>query len=355
MSRSKVVSCLAGGGLSVDAGLPDSVELANKFKVYLQELAGDSKNCEAKSQLELLYFLLGGIRFQRARHGIDPDQPINIEQIATAALRLKYRRDDPLAPYVASWNEKIAEFEAEEEGALDRFGEVIFARLKDWLATPTKEKIDYINRLGDLHRDNTHVALFTLNYDLLIETAFANANRKLVNGFKDGQWDPRLFHEMDAMRLYKLHGSLDWVDDEMHGICSLRYDRHPRAEDFEANAAPLLIFGTDSKLTGKDPFVSLVYAFSEQLRGTNVLVVIGYSFSDVYVNEIIAQRMRDNLRLRLVIVSPHAHDLKQSKSFLENSPRVTAIDSKAFAALNNGVVRDVVGRLVEETIEEAPF
>ena len=124
-----------------------------------------------------LYFLLGGIRFQRARHGIDPDQPVNIEQIATAALRLKHRSEDPLAPYVASWSEKIAEFEAEEESALDRFGEVIFARLKDWLDTPSREKIDYINRIGDLHQSDTRLAIFTLNYDLLVETAFANANR----------------------------------------------------------------------------------------------------------------------------------------------------------------------------------
>jgi hypothetical protein len=355
MPHSKVVSCLVGGGLSVDAGLPDSVELAAKFKLYLQEFAGDSKNHEAKSQLNLLYFLLGGIRFQRARHGIDPDQPINIEQVAIAALRLKHRRDDPLAPYVASWNEKIAEFEAEEAGALDRFSEVIFARLKDWLATPKREKIDYINRIGDLHREDTRIAIFTLNYDLLIESAFANANRKLVNGFRNGQWNPRLFEGVDAMRLYKLHGSLDWVDDEMHGVCSLHYDRHPRAEDFEANATPLLIFGTDSKLTGKDPFLTLVYAFAEQLRTTNVLLVIGYSFSDPYINEIIAQRMRDNLPLRLVIVSPHAGCLKESTPFLENSPRVATIDLKALPALNNGLVRDEVARLIEETLQEAPF
>jgi SIR2-like domain len=355
MPNPKVVACLAGGGLSVDAGLPDSMQLALKFKSYLQDLASDSKNTEARSQLNLLYFLLGGIRFQRARHGIDPDQPINIEQVATAALRLKHRREDPLAPYVASWNEKIAEFEIEGDGGLDRFGEVIFARLKDWLDTPSKEKIDYINRLGDLHHDDTRVAIFTLNYDLLIETAFANADRKLVNGFENGRWDPRLFDTVDAMRLYKLHGSLDWVDDEMHGICSLRYDRHPRAEDFEANSTPLLIFGTDSKLTGKDPFLTLVHAFAQELRNSTVLLVIGYSFSDSHINEIIAQRMRDSLPLRLVIVSPRADELKQSTPFLENSPRVATIDSGALAALDKGLVRDEVTRLIKETVEEAPF
>jgi hypothetical protein len=74
-----------------------------------------------------------------------------------------------------------------------------------------------------------------------------------------------------------------------------------------------------------------------------------------FVNEIIAQRMRDNLPLRLIIVSPHAGDLKQSKPFLENSPRVTTIESTALPALNNGLVRDEVARVIKETVEEAPF
>jgi hypothetical protein len=95
--------------------------LAAKLKVYLQNQARDNRNADAKIQLALLYFLLGGIRFQRARLGGDPDQHINIEQIATAALRLRLRGKDPLAPYVASWNEKIIEFERAQEGAFERF------------------------------------------------------------------------------------------------------------------------------------------------------------------------------------------------------------------------------------------
>jgi hypothetical protein len=158
-----------------------------------------------------------------------------------------------------------------------------------------------------------------------------------------------------VIRLYKLHGSLDWVDDEMHGICSLTFDRHPRAEDFEVSKPPLLIFGTDTKLTGKDPFLTLVHAFSEQLRTANVLVVIGYSFSDQYINEIVEQRMRDNLPMRMVLVSPRADWLKQSQPFLENSPRVSTISKGAQDALNTGLVRSEVLKLLKETKQEAPF
>lgn len=349
------VAFLAGAGLSVDAGLPHSVKLAEKFKEYLVAKAAEPKNDEAKALLALLYFILGGIRFQWGRLGLDPDLAINIEQIATAALRLRHRHKDPLAPYVSTWTERIVSLEAQQEGALERFSDVIFARLKEWLATPPKEKIEYINRMADLHDKTAAISIFSLNYDLLVESALANDGRVMINGFKDGRWNPELFNQNSDVRLYKLHGSLDWVDDEMHGICSLTFDRHPKAEDFEVQKPPLLIFGTDSKLSGKDPFLTLVHAFSEQLRSTQVLVAIGYSFSDQYINDIIEQRMRDNLPLRLIIVSPRADKIKQTMSFLENSPRVTTINSGAQDALNNGTVRNEVVRVLKETKQEAPF
>jgi len=349
------IAFLVGAGLSVDADLPDSVTLAERLKQYLKSRAAEPKNPEAKILLDLLYFILGGIRFQWGRLGLDPDQPVNIEQIATAALRLRHRHKDPLAPYVSSWSERIIDLEAQQPELLERFSEMIFARLKEWLATPAADRINYINRMADLHHKAGTVSIFSLNYDLLIETAFLNARRPLVNGFKDGRWNPTLFNETAEVRLYKLHGSLDWVDDEMHGICSLAFDRHPKAEDFEVQKPPLLIFGTDSKLTGKDPFLSLVHAFSNELRLARVLVVIGYSFSDQYINDIMEQRMRDNVPLRVVLVSPRADAIKQSFQLLENSPRVLTINGLAQDSLNSGRVENAVVGLLEETRQEAPF
>lgn len=339
----------------MDAGLPHSVTLAEKLKGFLIGQAGETKNEEGKVLLGLLYFILGGIRFQWGRLGDDPDQAINIEQIATAALRLRLRHNDPLAPYVSAWADRIMSLEAQQAGALERFSDTIFARLKEWLATPAPERIEYVNRMADLHDREACISIFSLNYDLLIETALTNAYRPFVNGFREGRWQPEVFSATDAIRLYKLHGSLDWVDDEMHGICSLTYDRHPRAEDFEVNKSPLLIFGTDFKLSGKDPFLTLVHAFSEQLRATQVLVAIGYSFSDQYINDIVEQRMRDNLPLRLLIVSPNADQIKRRVSFLENSPRVATIEGAAQEALNSGKVRNHVLHLLKETKQEAPF
>jgi hypothetical protein len=116
-----------------------------------------------------------------------------------------------------------------------------------------------------------------------------------------------------------------------------------------------LIFGTDAKLSGKDPFLTLVHAFSEHLRVANVLVAIGYGFTDAYVNEIVEQRMRDNLSLKLIIVSPHAKRIRNASPFLDNNPRVLTLESTALDALNNGSVRDAVVRAIREAKQEIPF
>ncbi len=349
------VTFLLGAGACVDAGLDDSVKLAGKLKAYLQEKAAETKNTEAAILLNLLYFLLGGIRFQWGRQGANPDQPVNIEQIATAALRLRFRHEDPLAPYVSAWSDRIVHLENQQEGTLERLSDIIFARLKEWLATPPSDRIEYLNRITDLHGKDASISIFSLNYDLLVETALTNARRPFVNGFREGRWYPDAFSLNSDIRLYKLHGSLDWVEDEMYGICSLTFDRHPKAEDFEVQKSPLLIFGTNAKLSGRDPFLSLVHAFAQQLRSAKVLVAVGYSFSDKYINEIIEQRMRDNLPLRLVLVSPNSDLIKQGQPFLENSPRVTPIKLGAKEALNGGSVRGAILRLLEETKQEAPF
>src|SRR6266699_3754527 len=80
------ITFLVGAGLVKDAGLPLSVDLARKFNAYLEE--GATSDTGAKALLALNRFLNGGIRFQMGVLDRDPEQTINIEHLATAALRL---------------------------------------------------------------------------------------------------------------------------------------------------------------------------------------------------------------------------------------------------------------------------
>src|SRR4051794_30055513 len=99
----------------------------------------------------------------------------------------------------------------------------------------------------------------------------------------------------------KLHGSLDWIDDSEFGICSLECPRNHNATELDG-ATPLLIFGTDSKLTGKEPFLSLLYQFSRALDECDLFVTLGFSFSDPHVNDIVVQRFNTNTRMQIVVV-----------------------------------------------------
>jgi len=303
-------------------------------------------------------FLNGGIRFQRGVLNQDPDGEINIEQVAVAALRLRDRMKNPLAPYASGWHQRIQELEELRLDLLPQLLDFIYDKLGFWLRHEKKSDIAYLERLVDFCSEGIGVDIFSLNYDLCLETAIADfANRKFVNGFTEDGWRPKtLVDDGTDVRLFKLHGSLDWIEDEKaYGLCSLQWPRHKDAEDIEGEHRPLLIFGTDQKLTAREPFLSLVYHFSQQLQRRSVLIVIGYSFGDEYVNEIIEQGLRVNPKLKIALVSPNADKRAQTIPILSRSPRVIPIPMNARGALDKGEVKTVVRKLLKEAKEEEPF
>ena len=212
-------------------------------------------------------------------------------------------------------------------------------------------------RLADLCDVASGVDIFTLNYDLGVETALTTAKKTFCNGFQDGgTWNPAQLEKQERIRLLKLHGSLDWVEDEIYGICSLEFPRHENAENMIGEETrPALIFGTANKLSPREPFLTLAYYFSKSVLRSPVLAVIGYSFGDEYVNQIIEQGIRRNPKLRVVVVSPNASKSIEKLSFLRGYPRVTHIDEKAEVALNTGSLLARIGENLDDIEEEEPF
>jgi SIR2-like domain len=356
MNESKPkVTFLVGAGLVRDAELPLSIELTRMFRNFLTEAAESKPDGGSATHLRLYRFLVGCLRCQMGLNNRDPDRPINIEQLATAALRLKSRLDNPLAPYVSGWNQTLIDLESEHDNLLAGFLDAIYSKLNTWLTQTDSSKIAYLTRFEDFKRYSESVDVFSLNYDLCIEKAFAEARLAFVNGFDETGWNPSLFFSTRSIRLFKLHGSLDWVEDEVHGICAFTSPRHPHAEDFEGQQPPLLIFGTDAKLTGKQPFLTLLHSFSSRLNESDVLIIIGYSFSDEYLNEMIEQRMSRNTRIKVIVVSPGAEEAIRRVKFLHGSPRVIPINKGAKAALDEAVVLKVFLEIAAGNKDESPF
>jgi hypothetical protein len=199
--------------------------------------------------------------------------------------------------------------------------------------------------------------IFTLNYDLCVEKALSAASEKFAKGFNEkGIWSPETFSDGVAINLFKLHGSLDWVDDAVYGLCSLAYPRHENADTIQGDETrPHLVFGTAHKLSAKEPFLTLAYYFSKATLQTQILAIVGYSFADEHVNQIIEQGMKKNANLRLIVASPSSEEIIRRHAFLDKNPRVSAIAHKAEAVFNKKLLREEIRKISKDTSTEAPF
>lgn len=157
-----------------------------------------------------------------------------------------------------------------------------------------------------------YIELFTTNYDSLFEDALALKGIPYSDGFKGGAvayWEPEKFLSDDnAVRLSKLHGSVDWSIYEGKRIVRRRFsDRYPPTN------ADLLIYPQSSKyeFARREPYDSLFQRFRKHLSRPSgqVLCICGYSFGDLHIDhEIEAAMSHPDSDLTLVIFTKSPGD-----------------------------------------------
>ena len=146
-------------------------------------------------------------------------------------------------------------------------------------------------------RSNYHLPLelFTVNYDLLLERALEQMRVPYFDGFVgtlnagfhtdlveslpgvDNETVPAFF-----VRLWKLHGSLNWVWNENGQVV--------RIGQAAPEGLPAAIYPSDAKYdeSRRIPFLVLHDRFRRALHQAETLVLIsGYSFCDEHINELI--------------------------------------------------------------------
>lgn len=146
-------------------------------------------------------------------------------------------------------------------------------------------------------RANYHqpVELFTVNYDLLIETALEEIRALYFDGFVGAlgarfqtdlveQWPEEAGALVPAafVRLWKLHGSVNWVWTPDLEIVRLG---HPVST---GQAAAIYPSDTKYEESRRVPFVVLQDRFRRALhQGETLMLISGYSFSDDHLNELL--------------------------------------------------------------------
>jgi hypothetical protein len=357
--RAQKITLLVGAGFARSAGLPTSVELADRFKDYIDKRAKG----KGPLLLKFLHFYLdGGIRLQRGKAGRDPSTPVNIEEIAIAARSLHAREKSPLAPFVSGWHPHLQDMLAKEPHLLETYLDCFNDHLREELKVPEPERISWMDRLADVACRFDGLDIFSLNYDSCIEQALAPYCRDhpdvvFVDGFDENGWKPDLFAVPDpsakSVRLYKVHGSLDWVDSEEYGLVSLPKAPKSIVEEL-IGMEPHLVFGTEVKLTGEQPFFTMAHLFYENLVKTNALVVIGYSFGDPYINSIIAQCLRQNVGLKVLVIDRSAANLRDNSEFLKGMQVDEFISKAADEAIAHHGLRKKLEQLVSAD-SDPPF
>ncbi|QKK10090.1 MAG: SIR2 family protein [Planctomycetota bacterium] len=156
------------------------------------------------------------------------------------------------------------------------------------------------------------VEIFTLNYDMLFEHALEEERIAVFDGFV-GSSRPYFHAEtltqsgfMPGMmwtRLWKMHGSVNWSRATVRG--SQRIVRGPVSEKGE------LIFPSfekydESRQQPYSAFTSRLRTFLEE--DDALLVVLGYSFSDEHVNEVIYGALEASTRTHVYALQFDAID-----------------------------------------------
>lgn len=153
--------------------------------------------------------------------------------------------------------------------------------------------------------------IFTTNYDLYSERAMDLLGVHYVNGFTGGIskfFNPAIFNyalaeKMDLSQskwsvidnffyLYKIHGSVNWIEAEGENkLFKVKEIQEPTFEELK-DRETIMIHPTPLKYNASlgSPYSDLFREFQKKLmQNNNILVTIGYSFSDEHINNLIFQ------------------------------------------------------------------
>ena len=235
-----------------------------------------------------------------------------------------------------SYLEGIGDCGSEElnlcQGLIDKIESVIYDKLTpdlapDSMSEACKQVLDHYKRLygkvTNRNKDLSRINVFTTNNDLFNETALDSLNIHYINGFSGGlkkYFNPAFFNYTFSKRmdtslekfepvnnmvyLYKIHGSVNWVED-----CSNAnsYFNIRELTEIEKNYdGRTMIYPTPLKQNKSlgSPYVDLFREFQHKLlEPSSVLFVLGYSFNDEHINDIIYRSLVTNSSLILCIVN----------------------------------------------------
>ena len=252
---------------------------------------------------EIYHFILASLRYQSTLKvsSINSSAYVNIEDFVMVLRQLIDKEYIIPYPLIGNWNDKILKWELKNGNVFELFKEFITLQLvNNWTRFDKGRAETILNPIRELlgNSENIVLNIFSLNYDLIFEQVFNSSTYRILdNGFSERHiadnmvryWAADFKNELNQTKinLYKLHGSLDWEYNKETQEISIK-------ESINDGKEPLIIFGSSSKMLSFDPFLYILGSFREKLEQATIFVVIGYSFHDKYINNLLIQQLSQN-------------------------------------------------------------
>ncbi len=299
------VSFLIGAGCSACAGLPFMSGLTNQICESLSP--GKTLNADEKLAYELLQEIK--IRFDGLENVSIEDFLSEIQDID--AILQRQNSKGIINPTYPSGSGKYGVLHTQL--LLKHIKEEIRKILGGDITTIKFHRIFCKAIHHDLvkgrNRTKHPVNYFILNYDTLIEDALALEGISFNDGFVGGAtawWDHLRFggeeyllggnRELEA-RVYKLHGSIDWIKPEKSEF-PIRMRLTLPKDEIIGKGEPVVIYPSSSKYkeTQYDPYAQMMMSFRKYLTVTenHILAIIGYGFNDEHINIEIHDAIRNS-------------------------------------------------------------
>jgi hypothetical protein len=301
LSYSKNIGFFFGAGTSCALGIPDITTLTRDVETALKESSAKTLRI-VKDDLATL---ING-------------RAVNVEDILNQLRRIReLTNESETRKYLGVCGKDASTIDGEICRAIYK---IITEKEASASLATTKRFFAWYNLLN---RDYAK-EVFTTNYDLVIEKSLEASEIPYFDGFV-GSFEPFFWQESvdhlvkagdltkNWIRLWKIHGSLNWFWRFSETTKSYRIIRIGNIGKVSDIKNELVIYPSKDKydFSRKQPFIAYFDRMRSYLLGGELLFAIsGYSFSDQHINEIIFNCMRQNNRLFVIAFLYNDADLE---------------------------------------------
>ncbi len=366
-----------GAGFSKPAGCKMSSEMLDDLRIRIQS---NTDNIFNEIEKESLRFLLSCLTYHCEWRSVQSGGKFrflpNIEELILLLRRIRDRENYLPYPVTGSWADKLTQLETEfNSWAIKNDNEIkdlfysIELKIKkkllfEWLKFEDKN-LSYLGPLKQFFQDFPDEEfcfdIYSLNYDQSLEKYFDETGMWM--GFSNGKWvglgfEPDLELERRRINFYKLHGSLNWIRDIAGDIFEKEVWENQTTiqneeKDDEVSQDPYIIFGQGTKTFSVDPFFSLIYHFRKLLKEKEYFFVLGYSFFDPYINNLLVSETLGTHK-KIIIINPKFGPDEIYKKINENAKSMSTKENKDIQECQFEGYQNILAEYLKE-IQKNPF